>query len=255
MLRQKHIVATILAHARWYSCVNCNARLIEQTDWRSFVNRVERWLGILHCCAHRCACLVSWMIKLNWACLYHFFRRWTIAFYFGPKNSIRLQVLNFLVQFNSLLECISLFHDFSVLDWNHSIVHICWQFIFLDLFLVLKARVSRSKGIHLVTLAYLEAQSTHFVFHELVMEVRSWTWVVTNLLWNAFKKLSWNSRSKRVLRLRTFRSIHIDGRFIESVIALLVLKSWRGNRFDVIVWKVFAHFVMLYFVCTWGRIV
>ena len=158
MLRQKHIVANILAHARWGVWVNwTNAWFIEQTDWRPFVNRVERWLRILHCCAHRCACLVSWLVKLNWACLYHFFRRWTISFYFRPKNSIRLQVLNLLVQLNSFLECISLFHNFSVFYWNHPIVHICWQFIFLDLFLVLKARVSRSEGIHLVTLAHLEA--------------------------------------------------------------------------------------------------
>jgi hypothetical protein len=71
------------------------------------------------------------------------------------------------VQLDSLLEGIALLHDLSILDRDHTIVHIHCHVILLPsvLFLVLEASLAGPKWIHLVTLTHLVTERLHLILH------------------------------------------------------------------------------------------
>ena len=86
------------------------------------------------------------------------------------------------MQLYRLLKCVSLVHNVFVFDRNHSVVHVRRQLVLFNLLLVSETRIASAKRIHLVALAKLEAQCVHFVLHQLVVQVRAGTWILSDLL-------------------------------------------------------------------------
>lgn len=85
------------------------------------------------------------------------------------------------MQLDRLLESQSFFHNVSILDGDHAVVYISRVFHLLRLFLVVKARVASAEWVHLVALADLETQGAHLVFQQLIVKVRAWAGVLSNL--------------------------------------------------------------------------
>ena len=117
-------------------------------------------------------------------------RNGTVTFYIWLENRVRLHLLQFFMLVEGFLESGTFLHDLFVFNRDHAIVHVgCHVWIFL-LLLVIKARIGRSEWILLISLTYLEAKSSHFVLHELVVKVAARTRVLSDLLWNTIEKLT-----------------------------------------------------------------
>ena len=100
------------------------------------------------------------------------------------EDGIWSHILHLLVQFDSFLESITLLHDFFVFNTDHSIIHIHSQIVLLTavLLLIIKSSFASSKWIHLISLTDLVAKGLHFVLHKLIMQIGSWSRILSNLL-------------------------------------------------------------------------
>ena len=93
-----------------------------------------------------------------------------------------LHVLHLLMQFDSLLESVSLVPHIFIFNRDHSIVHVSAEITLFRRFLVVEARIAGTEWIPLIALAYLEGQSPHLVFHELIVKITARAWVLADLL-------------------------------------------------------------------------
>ena len=207
MLRQKNGVAWVLA--------DCSTRRIGRIVWvLTFIehakcttlltiDRFEGWIKVgvvVGCACHTCLICRLLEVISTWSNRFTFIAWWTLPRYVWFEDRVWHHVLHLFMQLNSFLESVSLIHDILVFHRNHSIVHVYGLNLSLGLFLILEAGISCSKWVHLIPLAYLIAQSSHFVSHQLVVKIRSWPRILTNLLWNAFKEVSTYHRLEIWLR-------------------------------------------------------
>lgn len=87
----------------------------------------------------------------------------------------------------------SFLHNIFVLNRDHTILSVYSHIsIYLRLLLIVETCAFSAKWIHLIALTYLETQSTHLIFHKLVMEVGPWAWILPNLFRNALKEFTTN---------------------------------------------------------------
>ena len=91
--------------------------------------------------------------------------------------------------------------NFFVFDSDHSVSRIDGQIIFTCLLLISESGLRCAKWILLVALADLEAQGTHLVFHQLIVDVGAGTWVLPNLFGDGAEEVAADLRLERWLWL------------------------------------------------------
>ena len=214
-------------------------------------------LSLTHCLAR----LVGWPIEVGVTIFGSIDslveRGWAVTLDSWLENGVRLQFLHFLVQFNRLLEGKSLFHDLLVLDGDHTIVHVSGHLVLFRLLLVLESWVSSAKWIHLVSLAHLEAQSSHLVFHQLVVQVGTRTRVLSDLLWYTLEELTLYSRLIWWLRLALV--VLVDWHFIQLLTALLIDETLRALQLVCLglsgwIGEILAHLMLMWHVVMGRRV-